>query len=299
MARVNTLATIPVVLFAYARTTHMARALECMRENRVPLLYVFADGAKGAHDAAGVAQSRAMLRAIDWCEVRITERPHNFGLGRNVLAGISDVAARHEAFIAWEDDLITVPGTYAWVCAVLRKFAGDQRVMSVTAWTHPRVTPSGTADQPYYDRRAECLVWGGWARSWRGVAEESALVKLAAAAAIGLPPDAYGADLPIMAEREARQNIWAVRWLYHHLQHDGLCVRPPWSMVEHIGVGDSATNAADWSAWENPPLRVAPPIPEVWPEPREHPECRRLWRAAFPSGWRSLWQRVRRKLGME
>src|SRR5688500_421301 len=114
MARVNTAATIPVVLFAYAHTTHMARVLECMRENRVPLLYVFVDGAKGAHDVVAVAKSRAMLRTIDWCEVRITERPHNFGLGRNVLAGISDVAARHEAFIAWEDDLITVPGTYAW-----------------------------------------------------------------------------------------------------------------------------------------------------------------------------------------
>ena len=100
-----------------------------------------------------------------------------------------------------------------------------------------------------------------------------------------------------MAEREAAQNIWAVRWLYHHLQHGGLCVRPPWSMVEHIGFDATATNAAAATAWENPALRPAPPVPATWPEPRENPACRALWRAANPSGWRSAWQRVRRKLG--
>jgi len=156
---------IPVVLFAYARPAHLARVLACLRENRVPLLYAFADGAKGAADAAAVAATRALLRGIDWTEVRLTERPENLGLGRNVLAGVTEVAARHEAFIVWEDDLVCVPGTYAWLCAALRHYATDERVMSVTAWTHPRGTPSDVRDQPYCDARAECWVWGSWARA--------------------------------------------------------------------------------------------------------------------------------------
>ena len=102
--------TIPVVLLAYARPVHLARVLACLRENAVPLLYAFADGAKGPADAAAVAEVRAMLRAVDWCEVRLTERAENFGLGKNVLTGVSEVAARHEAFVVWEDDLIAVPG---------------------------------------------------------------------------------------------------------------------------------------------------------------------------------------------
>ncbi len=285
---------IPIVLFAYARPTHLARVLACLRENAVPLVYAFADGAKGAADATTVAETRALLRAVDWCEVRLVERAANLGLGRNVLAGVTEVAARHEAFIVWEDDLICVPGTYAWVCAALRHYAGDERVMSISAWTHPRVTPPDTGAQPYFDGRAECWVWGAWARSWRGVPDQTASEKMAALAG-GVAADAYGADLPVMARVEQSQNIWAVRWLYHHLQHGGLCLRPPWSLVEHIGFDAGATNAAAATDWVNPPLRPAPPVPATWPEAREHPACRELWQSANPGGWRQRWRRLRER----
>ena len=273
---------IPVVLFAYARPDHLARALACLKQSRVPLVYAFADGAKGPGDAAAVTAVRGLLRAIDWAEVRLTERAENLGLGRNVLAGVTEVAARHEMFVVWEDDLVCVPGTYAWVVAALQHYATDPRVMSVTAWTHPRVTPAGVGDAPYCDARAECWVWGAYARSWRGM-EQTAWEKIAALRTRGVSPEAYGADLPAMARQELRKNIWAVRWLYHHLQQGGLCVRPPWSMVEHIGFDANATNAATATAWANAALRAAPPLPAAWPEPREHPACRSLWQAANPA----------------
>jgi hypothetical protein len=288
--------TIPVILFAYARPAHLRRVLACLRENTVPLLYVFADGAKGADDAAAVAETRALLRAIDWCELRLTERAENLGLGRNVLAGVSEVAARHGAFVVWEDDLVCVSGTYAWVVAALRHYATDPRVMSISAWTHPRVTPGDTGDAPYFDARAECWVWGTWSRSWRGMSDQTALEKLAAAESGGIARGAYGADLPVMASAEAKKNIWAVRWLYHHFAHRGLCLRPPWSMVEHIGFDAAATHAATATEWANPALRAAPPIPTVWPDPREHADCRHLWTAANPSRpWLQRgWQRLHR-----
>ena len=288
----STAETIPVVLFVYARTTHLARVLGDLRANAVPLLYVFADGAKNSTDAAAVAETRAMVRAIDWCEVRLTERPENLGLGRNVLAGVSEVAVKHDAFIVWEDDLVCVPGTYAWLGAVLREYRDDARVMSATAWTHPRVTPPDVGVQPWFDGRAECWVWGMWARAWRGMTDETARQKIAAAARRGVRADAFGADLPVMAEQELRKNTWAVRWLYHHLQHGGLCVRPPWSMIEHIGFDGTATNAASADAWANPPLRPAPSVPTSWPPPALHPDSARLWQKANPGRWRRRWQRL-------
>jgi hypothetical protein len=289
---------IPVVLFAYARTTHLVRVLACLRENQVPLIEAYADGPKGAADAGRVAEVRAMLRAIDWCEVRLVERSENMGLGKNILAGVSEVAELHDTFIVWEDDLIAVPGTYAWMCAGLRRYADDERVMSVTAWNHPRVTPSDIGEHPYFDGRAECWVWGAWARSWRGMATENAMAKLGAAAKRGVPPDAYGGDLPAMARVEERQNIWAVRWLYHHMMYGGLCMRPPRTLVEHIGFDPTATNAVAAMEWAADPLQSALPTMKTWPEPIEHAGCRELWRAAFPAGWRAAVHYTRRKLGL-
>lgn len=290
-------APIPVVLFTYTRRPHLRRVLACLRDNSVPLLYAYSDGAKDERDAPAVAEVRAILREIDWCEVRLVERSWNLGLGRSILSGVTEVAARHDSFIVWEDDLICVSGTYAWLCAALWQYADDLRVMSISAWTHPRVTPADIDGKPYFDARAECWVWGAYARAWRGM-EQTALEKIKACAERGLPPDAYGADLPLMACEEEKKNIWAVRWLYHHLQHSGVCLRPPWSMVEHIGFDVTATNAAQATSWANPPLLTAPPLPDIWPDSREHPACRPLWRAANPGGLRRFRHRIR-KNGVE
>lgn len=288
---------IPVVLFAFNRPEHLERVLECLRREEVPCLIAFADGPRNRSDDPSVAAVRRKLRAVDWCEMRLVERATNLGLGRNLLTGVGEVAEAYESFIVWEDDLVCVPGTYAWVAEALRYYAEDERVMSVSAWTHPRITPGGVGSLPYLDRRAECWVWGAWARSWRGMMEETASEKMRAVEAAGMAPGAYGEDLPLMARQEVQKNIWAVRWLYHHFQHGGLCVRPPWSMVEHIGFDALATQAGDAIEWANPPLRPAPPIPEVWPEPQEHAACRALWAAANPpGGWRGLAQRVWRKV---
>ena len=272
-----------MVLPVYARPAHLRRVLACLRAERVPLIAAFADGAKTPADGERVAEVRAMLRAIDWCEVRVTERESNLGLGRNVLAAVSEIAAAYPTFLVWEDDLVCMPGAFAWLSAALRHYVDDRRVMSVTGWTHPEICPADVeaAAAPYFDGRAECWVWGGYARSWQGM-ESTALEKVAALRAGGISPDAYGADLPRMARIESRRNIWAVRWLLHHLEQGGLCLRPPWSMVEHIGFDELATNSIAAERWANPSLRPAPPIPASWPEAVENSECRALWRKANP-----------------
>jgi hypothetical protein len=216
-----------------------------------------------------------MLRAIDWCEVVLCERETNLGLGRSILTGVTEVLDKHEYAIIFEDDLICVPGTYKYLCAALNQYRDDDRVMSVTGWTHPLVTPGDVTDLPYFDGRAECWVWGTWARAWHGM-EIDAKTLMEKCKVKGIDIYRYGADLVNMAKTELCQNIWAVRLLYLHILKKGLCLRPPWSMVEHIGFDANATNASNESWLKNPRLKPFPPIPAQWPEPVEHPECARL-----------------------
>lgn len=270
---------IPVVLFAYARPDSLSRVLAGLRADQVPLIYAYADGSRGPADAEAVAEVRSILRDVAWTEVRLTERPANLGLGRSILAGVSEVAARHEAFIVWEDDLVPVPGTYAWLCAALRRYAGDARVFSVTAWTHAEIAPTGTeGGKPWLDGRAESWVWGGYARSWRGM-EKSAQEKVRACRAAGIDPFRYGLDLALMARHEARNNLWAVRWILHHLEHGGGCIRPGINLIEHIGEDDRATNVRAGAGWTGAPAGPAT-LPETWPVPEEDPGAARRWRRA-------------------
>ncbi len=271
---------IPVVLFVYARPQHLRRTLGCLKENRVPLIYAFSDGAQNSQDEKEVAEVRQILRQVDWCEMIISERKVNLGLGRSILAGVSEVLNKHEAAIISEDDLICVPGTYNYLCAALRRYRSEQKVMSVTGWTHPAITPSSVTNQPYFDGRAECWCWGTWARAWKGM-DTDAKTLMKRCRQQGIDIYSYGADLVEMAETELRRNIWAVRFLYWHILNRGLCLRPPWGMVEHIGFDTKATNARTESWLKNPPLKPAPTIPEKWPEALENPECPKLWQKAY------------------
>jgi hypothetical protein len=271
---------VPVALFAYARPQHLIRTLECLRANRVPRIYAFSDGPKTPEQRAKVEEVRRLLRAVDWCEMSIVARAENLGLGESIRAGVADVLSRHESVLVFEDDLICVDGTYAYLTEALAHYGNDPRVMSVTGWTHPRITPRDVTDQPFFDGRAECLVWGTWRRAWDGM-EQDARSLMQRCRQKGIDPYAYGADLVQMAQTERERNIWAVRFIYLHILNGSLCLRPPHSLVEHIGFDTDATNAIADNGWANPPLRPCPSLPATWPDAVEHPQAQSLAAAAF------------------
>ncbi len=266
------MALIPIILFTYARPDHLRRTLDCLQANKVQLIYAYSDAPRTPDKASAVTEVRAMLRGIDWCKVVLCERETNMGLGKSIRAGVTEVLSKHDAAIIFEDDLICVPGTYSYLCAALEHYKNDPRVMSVTGWTHPLLTPKNVTNKPYFDGRAECWVWGTWPRAWKGM-EIDAKTLMEKCEAQGMDIYKYGADLVHMANEELQRNIWAVRLLYWHIFNRGLCLRPPWSMVEHIGFDAQATNAKNELWIKNPPLQPAPPIPIQWPEPIENPDC--------------------------
>lgn len=288
---------IPVALFAYSRPFHLNKTLDCLKANKISLIYSFSDGPRCSEDVPRVQSVREILRSVDWCDIRIIERKQNLGLGTSIRTGVTDVLKDHEAVIVFEDDLICVDGAYAYLVEALMYYQDDDEVMSVTGWTHPRVIPPGVDGQPYFDGRAESLAWGTWARSWEGM-HVDAMTLVKKCKAQGIDVNKYGFDLLRMARKELLLNIWAVRFLYLHILKGGLCLRPPWSMVEHIGGGPGATNVVSsesW-AWENPVLKSCPAIPTIWPRPIENPHCSELWKRAepqYPVGTR-IFQKLKR-----
>lgn len=271
---------IPVVLFAYARPEHLKRVLACLMENSVPLIYAFVDGPKMPEVEPRVREVRDILRQVDWCEIHITEEETNLGLGTSILTGVGEIFRKHDMLIVFEDDLICVPGTYQYLCAALEHYKDDHTVMSVTGWTHPRVTPSTVTDQPYFDGRTESWSWGTYARAWKGM-EPDALSLLRECEARNIDIYRYGADLPEMAKIEGKKNIWAVRFAYLHILNGGLCLRPPHSMVNNIGFDAQGTNTQGASNLSLEILEPCPQTPRDWPPAVENPECPEIWQSGF------------------
>lgn len=268
---------VPIVLFTYARPDHLNRTLKCLRDNNVPLIYAYSDGPKTQEVEPKVDEVRSILNNIDWCEIQVIPRKENLGLGKSIMLGVTETFKKHEAIIVFEDDLECVVGTYQYMCAALDHYKTNNKVMSITGWTHPVVTPSQINDQPYFDGRSESWSWGSWARAWEGM-NQSAETKMTLCKNKGLDIYKYGADLPEIAQQEGIRNVWAVRFNLHHILNEGLCLRPPYSLVNHFGFDSSSTNAKESSNLIHSSLDQCPNIPKEWPEPIENPECSKLWR---------------------
>jgi hypothetical protein len=272
---------IPVALFVYNRADLVRRTVEALLADGIPKLIVFSDGPKDSNDAKHVSEVRAYIGSLDSDIVELRAREQNRGLGRSVLAGVSEILDAHEMAIVFEDDLVCVPGTYRYLSAALLHYRSMPEVMSVTGWTHPRVTPETAHAMPYFDGKGECWAWGTWRRAWVGM-DRPALEIMEDCRRTGLDVERYGYDMPIMAREAAERNLWAIGWWYHHIRHGGLCLRPPRSLVEHTGWDPRGTTTVPKMRenWLNPPLGPAPMPPSHWPAPREHSECPALWRKA-------------------
>lgn len=283
---------IPVVLFAYKRLDTLRVTLDSLRKNNVGLLIVYSDAAKSEADVHAVNEVRELISQIDWCDTELHFAERNKGLGQSIKDGLDSVFSRFEAAIVCEDDLEFVEGTLKYLAMALAHYANDRRVMSVTGYTNANITPGDVGSDPYFDGRFECWLWGTWRRVWKDMQSHTALEMMNIVKDRGEDPYAWGGDLPYMAKTELRGNIWAVRMCYLHIMNHGLCLRPPWSMVNHIGWGDGSTNCCAKN-WEyNGVLKNAPPIPAVWPEPLVNNGTSRLNRMMYKRPWADVFPRM-------
>jgi len=153
---------VPIIVFAYARPEHLAQTLKGLRANRVPLIYAFGDGPRTPEKAEQVASVREILRAVDWCDLKLIERNENLGLAQSIMTGVSSVLDEHESVIVLEDDCVPLDGFYKFMVQSLNRYHQDGRVGCISGYGLPGVRhPTGL----YTNEACAKTFWPGPTRS--------------------------------------------------------------------------------------------------------------------------------------
>ena len=231
---------IPVALFAYARPDHLRETLEGLKRNNVSLIYAFCDGAKDETSAAKVEEVRHLIKNIEWAQVNITERETNLGLGKSIRAGITEVLKYHDKIIVIEDDIVMRPGGYEYTVAALKYFENDKRIMSVSMWTHPSITPKN-AKTGFFAERFVCWGWGTYKWAWE-LYSDSPKEMYDKCMNRGINPEIWGKDIHWQAENAESRNLWYVGYLLTHLLFNGISFFPCEPLAMNIGRDSSAEN---------------------------------------------------------
>jgi len=229
---------VPVAFFVYNRPQHTQRALDALKLNNIPLLYVFSDGPKTAADIPKVEEIRNIIDRIDWVEKKVIKEETNKGLANSIAAGVSRVIDEHNEIIVLEDDCVPAEDFYSYMCQCLEYYKNEESVYCISAFLNPIKNRAfrGYDYDVFFWGRFWSWGWATWRRAWKMYKHDvNVLADEAAAKKINL--DRFGSDIlpTIQRNRDKLADCWAINWFLVMVLNNAVSVFPVRSRVQNIG----------------------------------------------------------------
>lgn len=237
----------PILLFVYNRPIHTEQTINALLRNEFASqsdLIVYSDGAKNDSDSDAVQTVRNYLKTIiGFKSVRVFERITNYGLGNNIIAGVTDVVNDYGKVIVMEDDLLTSPYFLKYMNDGLNKYSSVKNVISIHAYIYPI---KKKMPETYFIKGADCLGWATWKEKW-DLFEPDGSKLLSELEGKGLTAqfdynNAYPYTQMLKDQIAGLNSSWAVRWYASAFIHNMLTLYPGRSLVYHNGNDGSGTN---------------------------------------------------------
>lgn len=248
----------PVVVFAYNRAEKLKMCLKALETNSLVEktdLFIFSDAAKRVEDTEKVVQVRNFIHQYQqnskFKKITVVEQPHNLGLAKSIIGGVTKVISEYQKVIVVEDDLIVSEDFLIYMNQALDYYQDMKEYGSISAYTYPIPELKGYDKDIYVTRKGDCWGWGTWQDRWMqvdwSVSDFEAYVKdkkkRKAFNAIQ-----YGIDSMLVSQQAGEIDSWAVRWCYHLFFHQLLTVYPRVSRTKNIGFDGSGVHCAESKA---------------------------------------------------
>ena len=160
----------PVVIFLYNRPYQTIKTLIHLKKNslcRSTDLIIFSDGFKKKNilDKKKVELVRNIIKNIDgFRSKKIFFRKRNFGLYKNIMAGLDTVFKNNDKAIILEDDIIVNKFFLKYLNKALQIYKADRNVSSIHGWfcEHNKKIPN-----TFFLRGSDIWGWATWKKSWK------------------------------------------------------------------------------------------------------------------------------------
>ncbi len=245
----------PLTLFVYARPVHTQRTVEALLKNNGVNehdLIVYSDAPRSADKAQAVAAVREYLKTITgFRSVTVHHRPHNYGLAKSIIEGVTEVLSQFERIIVLEDDMVTSPYFLRYTNEALDRFADDDRVISIHGYVYP---VKQALPEAFFLRGADCWGWATWSRGWAlfnpdGQVLLNELKRQNLIKAFDFN-GTYGYSQMLESQINGINDSWAIRWYASAFLANKLTLYPGRSLVHNIGNDSSGTHCGSNSNFD-------------------------------------------------
>ncbi len=237
----------PIVLFVYNRPWHTRQTIEALQKNELAKeseLFVYSDAAKNEQAEIVVAEVREYIQSIDgFKNITIIEREKNWGLADSIIDGVTTVVNQYGNVIVLEDDLVTSPYFLRFMNDGLKRYADDDRIISVHGYVYP---VAQSLPEAFFLQGADCWGWATWRRGWRLFnADGQYLLNELERQNLLNSFDFNGNYLfsEMLANQIAGKNdSWAIRWYASAFLAEKLTLYPGRSLINNIGNDNTGTH---------------------------------------------------------
>lgn len=246
MKDMNNLA--PIALFVYNRLWHTKQTIEALQKNTLASdsdLIIFSDGFKNSLESkASVLALREYLKTIKgFKNVKVVAREENYGLGKSIVAGVSEVIEEYGRIIVLEDDIITSRYFLEYSNQGLNLYESDDDVISINSYIFP---VKKTLPEIYFLRGADCQGWATWKRGWDLFEPDGQkLLRELEEKKLTKEFDFSGSYPYTQMLRDqiiGKNNSWAIRWYASAFLNNKFTLYPRESLVFNTGFDGSGTN---------------------------------------------------------
>jgi hypothetical protein len=245
---------IPILFLVFNRPDTTRTVFEVIRQMKPAKLYVAADGAR-AHKAGEAALCEEVLnivKQVDWeCEVKTLFREQNLGCKVAVSEGISWFFSEVEYGIILEDDCLPHPSFFTYCGTLLKKYANDERVMSIAGTNFLTEETKDYKDSYFFSNHIVIWGWASWRRAWAKYDRDmKAWPALRASKSLPLfLEDKSNAKYWMRALENTYNgtiNTWDYQWSFSCWMQNGLSIVPKRNLISNIGIGNpNATHTVD------------------------------------------------------
>lgn len=265
----------PVLLFVFNRSEQLKETLNCLKENNIKLLYVFADGPRDDNDLIGTKKVRDIIDSIKWTKVVKFYSDKNKGLSESIQSGLNEVFKLHDMAVVIEDDVCVAPNFYSYMCQNLNMYTDNKVIAGITGLRYPfaRKYIDRLESDVFLAPRFSSWGWGTWKDRWQKINfnPNDLLEKTS-----DLPENVIlrgGSDLSGSLEAVRRKELtgcWDFYFYLNMVLNNQYFVWPKYNMVRNNDIGGGTHFSAEkpnWELiWENPDKKTIIPPEKLQPD---------------------------------
>ena len=244
---------IPVLIITFNRPEHTKQTIEALRVQQPPLVYVFQDGPRvgNVQDAKNCpAVHEVIEKEIDWkCELHTHFSEENRGCRDAIIFAISSVLKEHESVIVVEDDIITSPAFYSYMCRALGYYRNRPTVWSISGYNIEKQRFSIPKDYDYDVYASPRLLnwgWGTWRDRWERTDWSMKYFDEFMRHPYEMQAFSRGGEdlIPMLVdEKIGRSSAWDIQFAFAHFANHAVSIVPCISYTQNIGQDGSGTHS--------------------------------------------------------